>query len=367
MSDRLCVMVLFGGRSTEHEVSIRSATSVINALRSSRYEVIPVAISRSGKWLSPVESARLLPETRTPLSTVEVALISDGSTRSLISVTGGDETATKPVDVVFPVLHGTFGEDGTVQGLLELADVPYVGSGVLGSSVAMDKDVCKRLLREADLPTGTSMVLHRVDWRDGRDELLAAVEARFDFPVFSKPANSGSSVGIHKVHDAGELPGFLDEAFSYDRKVLVEECIVGRELECSVLGYCNPRASVVGEVIPGGEFYDYAEKYLKDTTRLIVPAELPDKISRCVRELAVCAFKVCQCEGLARVDFFCEADTQRVLINEVNTMPGFTSISMYPKLWEVSGLSYSELVDELIGLAIERHRDRSQDRLSYQD
>ncbi len=367
MGKKLRVMVLFGGRSTEHEVSIRSAKLVIKALDPARYEVIPVAISRSGKWLSPVESAGLLPEIDRSMKLIEADVIGSGGTRSLIRVAGTEPSDHPPmVDVVFPVLHGTFGEDGTVQGILELADVPYVGSGVLSSAVVMDKDVTKRLLLAAGLPTVEFVALRRADWQRRPDELISEVRERFDFPVFTKPANSGSSVGIRKVHDASELSECLSEAFSYDRKVLVEEALSGHELECSVLGYDEPRSSVVGEIIPGGEFYDYAEKYLKDTTELVIPAEMPAELVRSVQELAVGAFKTCGCEGLARVDLFLETGTGRLLISELNTMPGFTSISMYPKLWEASGLSHPELVDELIKFALVRHRDRSQNRLSYE-
>ena len=366
MSNKLRVLVLFGGRSTEHEVSIRSATSIINALDRARYDVIPVAISRSGKWLSPAASAKLLPEAKGPLSTVSAATIGNGDGRSLVTVTGADDPSPRLVDVVFPVLHGTFGEDGTVQGLFDLANLPYVGCGVLGSAIGMDKDITKQLLRQAGLPIVKFMTLYRHDWRRRRKEILREIQARFQLPVFTKPANSGSSVGICKAHDEKELVAYLDEAFTYDRKALVEEAIMGRELECSVLGNQEVRSAAVGEVIPGSEFYDYAEKYLKDTTKLIVPAELSKRTSDRVRSLAARAFKAIEGEGLARVDFFLQKDTNKLFINELNTMPGFTSISMYPKMWEAQGLPYSELVDELIRLAIERHRDRSQNRLSYQ-
>jgi len=365
MSNKLRVLVLFGGRSTEHAVSIRSATSIINALDPTRYDVIPGAISRSGQWLSPTDSARLLTAVTRPLTIPDVALIGAQAESGLIRFAGADASTPHAIDVVFPVLHGTYGEDGTVQGLLELADLPYVGSGVLGSAIGMDKEVAKRLLRQAGLPTPEFMLLRRADWRTDRAQVLSAVQDRFNFPIFSKPANSGSSVGILKVHDASELAASLEEAFRYDRKVLVEESISGRELECSVLGNDQPRASVVGEVIPGSEYYDYAEKYLKDTTKLVIPADLPDPVSRQIRRLAVQAFQVLEGQGFARVDFFLEHGSGRALINEINTIPGFTSISMYPKLWEASGLGYSELVDELIRLARERHDDRAHDQLSY--
>lgn len=357
------VALIFGGRSPEHEVSVRSAASVLEALDSARYDVIPVAIESSGKWLSPAESARLLPGQSQQLSLPEVPRIGNGAGMSLINIAGAAHDADL-VDVVFPVLHGTYGEDGTIQGLLELADMPYVGSGVLGSAAGMDKDVMKRLFRQAGLLTPMCLCVRRNQWRNDELCVLGQIEQMLDYPMFTKPANSGSSIGIRKVHGPKELPECLAEAFGYDRKVLVEEGIAGRELECSVLGNHSPRASVVGEIIPGGEFYDYEQKYLKDSTRFMVPAELPTEVSEEVRRVAIAAFRACECEGLARVDFFYEERTGRVLVNELNTMPGFTSISMYPKLWAASGLSYPELVDELIRLALERHQDRAENRVS---
>jgi D-alanine-D-alanine ligase len=365
MARKLTVLVLFGGRSTEHEVSVRSAASIINALDAKRYDVIPVCISRTGNWLSPMESAKLLPQGVRQLSLVTAHVIGDGESRSLVEITSS-ENRSRMVDVVFPVLHGTFGEDGTVQGLLELADIPYVGCGVLASAVGMDKHMTKQLLLQAGLATPEFIAVQRVDWKRDREKVLEMVQKKFKMPVFTKPANSGSSVGIRKAHDAQELHVCLDEAFTYDSKAVVEEGIVGRELECSVLGNESPRASIVGEVIPGGEYYDYAEKYLKDTTKLIVPAKLTKAKSDEIREMAVKAFQAIGGEGLARVDFFLEKKSNRVLVNELNTLPGFTSISMYPKMWEATGLGYSELVDELIRLAMERHKDRASNKLSYE-
>ena len=341
------IVVLFGGRSGEHEVSIRSAASVIQALDRSQYEIIPVAITKQGKWLSPAESARLLPShTVGPLST-----------RTAIALSQQPGAATG-LDVVFPVLHGTFGEDGTVQGFLELADLPYVGAGVLGSAVAMDKDVMKRLFRERGLPTVDHLAVPRRE----RHEHTARFEERFGYPMFVKPANLGSSVGITKVHDRAELTQALDLAAQHDSKIIVEPAIDGREIECAVLGNDQPEASVPGEVIPGGEFYDYQAKYIDDTSELVIPAALNADQTSEIRRLAVAAFQAVECTGLARVDFFLENASGRILLNELNTMPGFTSISMYPKLWEASGVPYSKLVDRLVKLALERQEEKKQTR-----
>ncbi len=341
------IAVLFGGRSGEHEVSVRSAAAVIGALDSGKYEVIPVAISKQGKWLGPAESVRLLPPEAQDRSSTQTAV-----------VVSQEPGSTSGVDVVFPVLHGTFGEDGTVQGLLELAGVAYVGAGVLGSACGMDKDVMKRLFREAGLPT----VEHLACLRGDRHRAVAESEARFGYPVFVKPANLGSSVGISKARHAAELREALDLAAKFDRKIIIEPAIVGREIECSVLGNDRPEASLPGEIVPGGEFYDYESKYLDQNSRLLIPAPLGDEQTAEVRRLAVAAFQAIECAGLARVDFFLEEATEQFLINEINTMPGFTSISMYPKLWQASGLSYGDLIDRLIELALERQAEKDATR-----
>ena len=334
---KLRIAVLFGGRSGEHEVSIRSAASVLNALDREKYEVIPVAIGKDGRWLPPAESLRLLPaEAQRRLATETAVVV----TR--------EPGATSGVDVVFPALHGTFGEDGTIQGLLELADVAYVGSGVLGSACGMDKDVMKRLFRERGLPTVEHLALRRGDierrWREIPD--------RFGYPVFVKPANLGSSVGISRAASDDELRQALEEAARYDRKLIVEPAIRGREIEVAVLGGDPPQASVPGEVIPTAGFYDYEAKYVNDSARLEAPAKLTAAQADEARRLAV------ECEGLARVDFFLEQPGRGFLLNEVNTMPGFTSISMYPRLWELSGLPYRQLIDRLIELALERREEK---------
>ncbi len=314
---KLCVAVIYGGRSGEHEVSIRSARSIMDAMDPSRYEIQEYIISKEGKW-SP---GPILPE----------------------------PGANPGIDVVFPVLHGTFGEDGTVQGLLELADLPYVGAGVTGSSVAMDKEITKRLCVERGLP----VVDYLVQYRDGLD--VSEVERAFAYPVFVKPANLGSSVGITKAHDRAELEAALRLAASYDRKVVVERAISGPELECSLLGNESPVASTPCEILPSQEFYDYDDKYTLDQAGFRMPPHLPPNMIDEVRRLAVACYRAVGCEGMARVDFLVESATGKVYINEINTIPGFTSISMYPKMWEHDGLAYPKLIDRLIELALERH------------
>ncbi len=348
------VAVLFGGRSGEHEVSLRSAASVIAALDKTRYEVVPIAITKAGKWLPPAQSVKLLPGPVTGL---------DSSEHRALTIQPVPDSAGA-IDVVFPVLHGTFGEDGTVQGLLDLAGVPYVGAGVLGSAVGMDKDVMKRLFHERALPTPDHVTVLRSEWAVGRAALLRRLVRRFRFPMFVKPVNLGSSVGISKAHDRRELERALDLAAEFDRKLLIEEGIDAREIECAVLGNDRPEASVPGEIRPSHEFYDYEAKYLDDNSELIIPARLTRPQIRRVQRLAVAAFLVCECAGMARVDFFLDRRTGRVLLNELNTIPGFTSISMYPKLWEASGLPYPKLIDRLIALALERHGEKARTRYS---
>ena len=349
------VVVLFGGHSAEHEVSVRSATSVINALASDACDVVPVAITKEGHWLSPAESVKRLPDVTRKLLGLDIPAVSGEKAGALIEI---GRSVCDERTVVIPVLHGPYGEDGTVQGLLELADVPYIGSGVAGSAVGMDKNLLKRLLREADLSVVDFMTVLRSRWRADRDGVVAAVEERLSYPIFVKPACLGSSVGISKAHDRGELLAAMDLASEYDPKLILEQGIDAREFEVSVLGNDEPEASCVGEIIPGGEFYDYEEKYLRDTTTLVIPAEIDDVLSDDIRRLAIEAFRAADCSGLARADFLMERASRKVYLSELNTMPGFTAISMYPKLWEHSGLPYAELLDRLIDLAIERYEDR---------
>jgi D-alanine-D-alanine ligase len=353
------VLVLFGGKSAEHEVSIISASSVMNAMDPAKYDVIPVMITQAGRWLRPKESAKVLEQVRRPLKTPDRPPVgTDGS--PLIRV---NTTAAPGIDVVFPVLHGPFGEDGTVQGLLELANVPYVGSGVTGSAVGMDKDLMKRLFREAGLPVVDFVLVTRARWRRARKAVLREMLARFDLPVFVKPACLGSSVGIRRVRNRGELERAMDFAARYDTKLLVEEGLTPLELECAVLGNEEPIASCVGQIIPPGGFYDYEEKYVYDRTQLVIPARITKRVAERVRKLSVLAYKAVDCAGMARVDFLLDKPAGRLCVSELNTIPGFTSISMYPKMWEHSGLPYPKLLDRLIELAIERHADRADVRV----
>ncbi|MGH9780058.1 MAG: D-alanine--D-alanine ligase family protein [Candidatus Acidiferrales bacterium] len=365
---KLRVGVLFGGRSAEHEVSLVSAASVLRGLDPQKFDVIPIGITKEGRWVLPRQLASGAPSH----SELRRAL-SDGQAVSLPAEPGAGAVARREAepraplqfDVLFPVLHGTFGEDGTVQGLLELADIPYVGAGVLGSALGMDKEVQKRLFLQAKLPVAKFASVLRREWEAARAAVLQRARS-IRLPVFVKPANLGSSVGIAKVKRAGELEAAIEHAFEFDRKVLVEQGIAGREIEVSVLGNDEPRASVPGEVIPAREFYDYTAKYLEDSTRFLVPAKLKPAQVRRFQELAVAAFRALDCAGMARVDFLLEKRSGRIYLNEVNTIPGFTAISMYPKLWEASGLPYGNLLERLIELALERHREKLRTRFSIE-
>jgi D-alanine-D-alanine ligase len=338
------VGVIFGGRSGEHEVSLRSAESVIRALDPAKYEVVPIAITQEGRWLSSKKAVAML----SAGDAIKQALA--GESMAISPEPRGDG----PVDVLFPIVHGTYGEDGTIQGLLELAGVPYVGAGVLGSAVGMDKDVMKRLLREAGLPIGDFWVIRS---RDAK-QFVSEAGGSLPYPLFVKPANLGSSVGISKVHNIGELPAALAHASEFDRKLVIEKGIDAREIEISILGNDDLQASVPGEIIPAREFYDYQAKYVDDDSRLLIPAPLDPQQILQAQDLAMRAFRALDCSGMARVDLFLEKPTGKFLVNEINTLPGFTSISMYPKLWEASGLPYTALIDRLIELAIERHAEK---------
>ncbi len=362
---KLTVALLFGGKSGEHEVSLRSAASVLKALDRDKYHVIPIGITKEGQWRS---DPRLL-EAEFPnilQSGSSVLLPAEPSEHHSIEVRSGKTDLIKAsVDVVFPVLHGTFGEDGTIQGLLEMANVPYVGAGVLGSALGMDKDVMKRLLQQAGIPIVAFVVLLDHHWTNRRDAITRDIETRCGYPCFVKPANLGSSVGISKVRNRQELGPAIELATQYDRKIIVEQGVDAREIECSVLGNDDPQASVPGEIIPSREFYDYESKYLNEDSQLIIPAALSAEQTKTIQDLAIRTFVVTECSGMARVDFFVERKTGAALVNEINTIPGFTSISMYPKLWQASGISYSELLDRLIQFAIERHQVRQSKQTSY--
>src|ERR1039458_8362056 len=375
MAKKLRVGILFGGRSGEHEVSLLSAASVLNSIDREKFEVVPIGITKEGRWLAAGDANDLLEGSDSsvarrlragdPESTPGAKLLHEGIPTLMAPMPGPQGPEGKAIDVVFPVLHGTFGEDGTIQGLFELAGIAYVGSGVLGSSAGMDKDVMKRLFAQARLPIVKHTTLLRADWERSPRKAVLQVEAALKYPVFVKPANLGSSVGISKVHDRGELGPALTLAARYDRKLVVEQGVGGkkaraRELEVAVLGNDSPEASVVGEIIPGKEFYDYEAKYLSEGSVPVIPAKLSKAQTKQIREMAVAAFPGCALAGLARVDFLMEPEgKRRIYLNEVNTMPGFTSISMYPKLWEATGISYKELITRLIELALERHAEKS--------
>jgi D-alanine-D-alanine ligase len=361
MTKRLRVGVIFGGKSAEHEVSLNSAQNVMRALDKSKYDVVPIGISKEGQWLLRGDPLQVLTGGQTSLPQLLESgyqIVDDLSTGR--EVIPGSHAASLPdVDVIFPVLHGPFGEDGTVQGLLELADIPYVGAGVMSSAVGMDKAAMKDLFRSHDLPTPRYLVIKRHEWERIPDRVAAAVEREIGYPCFVKPANMGSSVGVNKAHDAAELTLALNDAVRYDRKMLVEVAVPdAREIECSVLGNDEPIASVPGEIVPGHEFYDYEAKYLDESSQLLIPAPIDPALTQRVRELSVKAFVALDCAGMARVDFLLARGTGELYVSEVNTIPGFTRISMYPKLWEASGISYHELIDRLIQLALERYADK---------
>jgi D-alanine-D-alanine ligase len=384
MAKKLRVGILFGGRSGEHEVSLLSAASILEAIDRDKFDVTPIGITKEGRWLAAGDARGLLEAGTSaaprrfragdPDTTPGAKLLQEGmptllapepgSSTSLVQNQGRPSQA-QSLDVVFPVLHGTFGEDGTIQGLFELAGIAYVGSGVLGSAAGMDKDAMKRLFAQARLPIVKHVAVLRADWEKSPRKVTTQIEAVLRYPVFVKPANLGSSVGISKVHGRKELAPALKLAARYDRKLVIEEGVGGkkgraRELEVAVLGNDAPKASVVGEIIPGKEFYDYEAKYLSEGSVPVIPARITRSEAKKIREMAVAAFRACDLSGLARVDFLMEpGGKRRIYLNEVNTLPGFTQISMYPKLWEATGLSYRGLITRLIELALERHAEKS--------
>jgi len=402
---KLRVGILFGGRSGEHEVSLLSAASVLNAIDKDKYEVVPIGITKDGRWLTAQHAENLL--TGKLVLEPRHLRAGDPDTTSPAAVLARGEAVVVPpepvhrhsglvpfqtdaglmrrssdrainVDVIFPVLHGTFGEDGTIQGLLELADIPYVGAGVLGSAAGMDKDIMKSLFIAAGIPIVKHVTILRSAWqldskKNGSKKVRKLIESKLSYPMFVKPANLGSSVGISKAHNRKELGPAIEEAAKFDRKIVIEQGVGGkkdkaREIECSVLGNDEPAASVPGEIVPGKEFYDYAAKYVDEGSQLIIPAKLTKAETKKVQELAIAAFRAVDCSGLARVDFLMDpgppSKTRKIYLNEINTMPGFTAISMYPKLWAASGLAYADLIDRLIQLGIERHEDKKKNQYS---
>jgi D-alanine-D-alanine ligase len=389
---KLRVGILFGGRSGEHEISLLSAASVLQALDKDKYEVVPIGITKEGRWVSQAHAERLLKgepvpqeagrnlRAGDPAATPGAAVLAKGesvivppipSSDSLVpfeSQRGTTEHGIN-VDIIFPVLHGTFGEDGTIQGLLELADIPYVGAGVLGSAAGMDKDIMKGLFAAAGLPIVKHVTLLRSQWEKDPKKVTRDVEKKLKYPVFVKPANLGSSVGISKARGRKELGPAIETAAGYDRKIVIEQGVGGkkhkaRELECSVLGNDEPRASIGGEIVPSAEFYDYNAKYLDEGSQLIIPAKIAKKQMKHLQEMAIAAFQAVDCSGLARVDFLMDPKSGKIYLNEINTMPGFTSISMYPKLWAASGIEYPELIDRLVQLGLERYREKKKNRYS---
>jgi D-alanine-D-alanine ligase len=393
--NKIRVGILFGGRSGEHEVSLLSAASVLNAIDKDKYEVVPIGITKDGRWLTAEHAENLLtgklvleprnlragdPETTSPAAVLargEAVVVPPEpvhrqtglvpfQTDAALMRRASDRAIN--VDVIFPVLHGTFGEDGTIQGLLELADIPYVGAGVLGSAAGMDKDIMKSLFIAAGIPIVKHVTILRSAWEKEQKKIERLV-AKLKYPVFVKPANLGSSVGISKAHNRKELGPAIEEAAKFDRKIVIEQGVGGdkekaREIECAVLGNDEPAASVPGEIVPVKEFYDYDAKYLAEGSELIIPAKLTKAQTKKVQELAVRAFQAVDCSGLARVDFLMDPKTKKIYLNEINTMPGFTAISMYPKLWAASGLAYADLIDRLIQLGIERHEDKKKNQYS---
>ncbi len=399
---KLRVGILFGGRSGEHEVSLLSAASVVNAVDKTKYEVVPIGITKDGRWLTAEHAEMLLRGDRhadknaratqpTPLragdpeATPGAAVLATGESVVVPPEPARRDAGLAPfqtdanlrrasdraidVDVIFPVLHGTFGEDGTIQGLLELADIAYVGAGVLGSSAGMDKDIMKSLFRAAGLPIVKHVTVLRSQFEHESKKLQKLVESKLKYPVFVKPANLGSSVGISKAHDRKELGPAIAEAAKFDRKIVIEEGVGGkknkaREIECAVLGNDDPKASVAGEIVPCKEFYDYDAKYLAEGSELMIPAKITKAEMKTVQRLAIAAFQAVDCTGLARVDFLMDPKSRKIYVNEINTMPGFTAISMYPKLWAATGLPYPDLIDRLIQFGVERHEDKKRNQYS---
>lgn len=355
---RLRVGIIFGGRSVEHEVSLVSARSLLAAIDPARYEVVPIGVTQDGKWLTSSEVGRFLEEGVVRGTGEHTALLADPSVAGLVRLDGnGASRYAAALDVVFPLIHGAYGEDGKLQGLLEMADLPYVGSGVLGSALGMDKEVAKRLFRAAGLPIVEAIVVRACEWTEaGRSALRARLESGFGYPCFVKPACLGSSVGVSKASRWESALRAVEEAFSFDEKALLERALDAREIEVAVLGNDAPQASVPGEIVTSREFYDYEAKYQDTGTSLLIPAKLPGPLAERMRGLAIEAFRTLELAGMARVDFLLDKRTGEPYLNEVNTIPGFTPVSMYPKLWQASGVEYPELVNRLIDLAFERHR-----------
>jgi len=350
---KIKIGVLFGSKSAEHEVSLVSAESVMENLNKNKYEVIPIGISREGKWITVGECLKYLKSNKQVKKHKRLL-------PAVFQKDGKNFISQKAVDVIFPVLHGTYGEDGAVQGFLELANIPYVGAGVLASALGMDKAIQENVFQDQGLPVPKHLVFLRQRILERLDpKVIIEIEANLDYPCFTKPANLGSSIGIFKAHTRSELKYMLKKTAGFDRKIIVEKAVPNaREIETAVLGNDDPEVSVCGEIIPSGEFYDYDAKYIDGKSKAIVPAKIPQKMSEAIQEFALRAYRAIDCAGMARVDFLVDGKTEEVFLSEINTIPGFTSISMYPKLWQASGLSYPRLLDQLIQLAMERYKDK---------
>lgn len=373
MSKKVRVGLIFGGKSGEHEVSLASAQSVARAIDKEKYDVVLIGIAKDGRWIAGGNALKQL-AAASPTPLLSAGLEHDNAsgatetatTKELVPGATVSSSPLSSIDVAFPLVHGPFGEDGTIQGLLELADIPYVGAGVAASAVGMDKALMKAIFRANNLPVVDWMVILRRDWESKPEETIRSIESAFGYPCFIKPANLGSSVGVTKAHNWDELAQALATAAQFDRKLLAERAVDAREIECSVLGNDEPIAAIPGEVVPKREFYDYAAKYAEGSgTELKIPADLPPEVTRSVQDIAIRAFKSIDGSGLARVDFFLERATNKVLLNEINTIPGFTSVSMYPRMWEQTGLTYSDLIDRLIQLGLERYADKKKSKTSY--
>ena len=373
--EKIKIGVVFGGRSGEHEISIRSARTVIEQIDKEKYEVFPIAITKEGNWLNPLESLKLLPETTqeiigetdTNFSNSAIALLGDTKYKGLTSLASEENSA--PLDVIFPVLHGTYGEDGTIQGLFEMAGIPYVGCDVLASSCGMDKVVMKTLFRDAELPICKYVWFLRSEWESANETVIKQTEAKLGYPCFVKPANLGSSVGVSRADDAESLQKAIELAARYDRKIIVEEALEMREIECAVIGNDAPEASLPGEYIIHDEskkFLDYTEKYTgTGNNDFVVPALISEELSQKIRQMAITAFKSISGSGLARVDFFLRSDNGALLVNEINTLPGLTDASGFPKMWAGSGKEFPQVIDELVELAFERHKDKLRNKTSF--
>ncbi|EKE14505.1 MAG: hypothetical protein ACD_12C00464G0003 [uncultured bacterium] len=368
---KIKIGVVFGGRSGEHEVSVVSAESVMKALDKSKYEVIPIGITKAGKWITGPKTVRILKDgTKNKLPLLEKIVIPDATKRELVPVKKNrlvnELTKNNKIDVIIPILHGPLGEDGTIQGLFELANLPYVGAGVLGSAIGMDKVIQKKLFKEAQLPVVKFISFIKKDWLKNKKKITDQIKRELGFPCFTKSANLGSSVGISKIHSFLELEKGIAEALKYDRKVIVEKAVVkAREIEIGILGNDEPKVSVPGEIIPSREFYDYDAKYVDEASKTVIPAKLPKAIIKKAQNIALKAFQVIDGAGMARVDFLVGKKNNKIYLSEINTIPGFTSISMYTKLWEASGIPYPKLIEKLINLAQERHKEKNQLLTSY--